>query len=85
MYPSGFERLARRLLRESGLVKVELTGKPGDGGIDGSGVLRMNLISFQMLFQCKRVSVRQTVAEGVLVVPAIVHEIHGAGPFARSG
>jgi restriction system protein len=41
-------------LRESGFVRVEVTGKSGDGGIDGHGVLRMNLISFQVLFQCKR-------------------------------
>jgi restriction system protein len=54
MDPTAFERLAQRLLRESGFVKVEVTGKSGDGGIDGSGVLRMNLISFQVLFQCKR-------------------------------
>lgn len=52
--PSAFERLCQRLLRASGFVKVEVTGKSGDGGIDGSGVLRMNLISFQVLFQCKR-------------------------------
>lgn len=54
MSPDAFERLAQRLLRESGFVKVEVTGKSADGGIDGSGVLRMNLISFQVLFQCKR-------------------------------
>lgn len=54
MEPDAFERLAQRLLRESGFVKVEVTGKSGDGGIDGHGVLRMNLISFQVLFQCKR-------------------------------
>lgn len=52
--PSAFERLCQRVLRESGFVKVEVTGKSGDGGIDGVGVLRMNLISFQVLFQCKR-------------------------------
>lgn len=34
--------------------KVEVTRKSGDGGIDGSGVLRIGLISFQVLFQCKR-------------------------------
>lgn len=56
MAPDAFERLAQRLLRESGFVRVEVTGKSGDGGIDGSGVLRMNLISFQVLFQCKRYS-----------------------------
>lgn len=54
MPPDAFERLTQRLLRESGFVKVEVTGKSGDGGIDGSGVLRMNLISFQVIFQCKR-------------------------------
>lgn len=54
MDPAAFERLAQRVLRESGFVKVEVTGKSGDGGIDGVGVLRMKLISFQVLFQCKR-------------------------------
>jgi restriction system protein len=54
MDPTGFERLAQRLLRESGFIKVEVTGRSGDGGIDGIGVLRMNLVSFQVLFQCKR-------------------------------
>ena len=33
---------------------VEVTGRSGDGGIDGSGVLRVKLISFHVLFQCKR-------------------------------
>ena len=50
----AFERLTQRLLRESGFTRVEVSGKPGDGGIDGVGVLRVNLISFQVLFQCKR-------------------------------
>lgn len=54
MQPDAFERLCQRLLRESGFTKVEVTGKSGDGGIDGHGVLRMNLISFQVLFQAKR-------------------------------
>lgn len=54
MDPIAFERLAQRLLRESGFIKVEVTGRGGDGGIDGIGVLRMNLVSFQVLFQCKR-------------------------------
>jgi restriction system protein len=54
MQPDAFERLAQRLLREAGFVKVEITGRSGDGGIDGLGVLRVNLLSFQVLFQCKR-------------------------------
>ncbi|MFZ3353618.1 MAG: restriction endonuclease [Xanthobacteraceae bacterium] len=52
--PSAFERLCQRILRESGFVKVEVTGRSGDGGIDGTGVLRLNLLSFQVLFQSKR-------------------------------
>jgi restriction system protein len=52
--PDTFERLGQRILRESGFTKVEVTGRAGDGGIDGVGVLRIQLISFQVLFQCKR-------------------------------
>ena len=54
MEPDAFERLCQRVLRESGFAKVEVTGRSGDGGIDGSGVLRLNLISFHVLFQCKK-------------------------------
>jgi len=54
LQPDAFERLSQRVLRESGFIKVEVTGRTGDGGIDGVGVLRIQLISFQVLFQCKR-------------------------------
>lgn len=54
MDPSAFERLAQRILRESGFIEVKVSGQPGDGGIDGSGILRINLISFHVYFQCKR-------------------------------
>ena len=54
MPPNKFEQLSQRLLREAGFTKVEVRGKSGDGGIDGVGVLRVNLISFQIYFQCKR-------------------------------
>jgi restriction system protein len=50
----GFERLCQRILRESGFLKVEVTGRSGDGGIDGVGVLRIALLSFQVYFQCKK-------------------------------
>jgi restriction system protein len=50
----AFERLCQRVLRESGFIKVEVTGQSGDGGIDGIGVLRVNLVSFHVLFQAKR-------------------------------
>lgn len=53
--PNGFERLCQRLLREAGFTQVIVTGKSGDGGIDGYGVLQVNpLVSFKVLFQCKR-------------------------------
>ncbi len=54
MPPAAFERLSQRLLREAGFVRVEVTGRSGDGGIDGIGVLQMQLLSFQVFFQCKR-------------------------------
>ncbi len=55
LHPSSFERLAQRLLRESGFVQVEVTGKTGDGGIDGKGIVKINgFLSFHILFQCKR-------------------------------
>ncbi len=54
MAPDAFERLSQRLLREAGFIKVEVRGKTGDSGIDGVGVLRINLVSFQVYFQCKK-------------------------------
>jgi restriction system protein len=53
--PAAFERFAQRLLREAGFEEVTVTGRSGDGGIDGIGVLQVNpLVSFKVLFQCKR-------------------------------
>lgn len=53
--PNGFERICQRLLRESGFEQVTVTGRSGDGGIDGIGVLQVNpFVSFKVLFQCKR-------------------------------
>jgi restriction system protein len=53
--PPGFERVCQRLLRESGFQQVTVTGRTGDGGIDGDGVVQVNpFVSFRVLFQCKR-------------------------------
>ena len=55
MDPYAFERLAQRVLRECGFTQVEVTKKSGDGGIDGTGKLRINgIFSFNIAFQCKR-------------------------------
>lgn len=69
--PAGFERLAQRLLREAGFSQVTVTGKSGDGGIDGFGVLQINpFVSFKVLFQCKRYS--------GTVTPSQVRDFRGA-------
>jgi restriction system protein len=69
--PNGFERLSQRLLREHGFQKVAVTGKTGDGGIDGTGILQVNpFVSFNVLFQCKRY-------QGA-VTPSQVRDFRGA-------
>ena len=71
MPPDAFERLCQRLLRESGFIEVEVTGRSGDGGIDGHGIIRLaGLISFPVLFQCKRYSGS--------VSPSVVRDFRGA-------
>jgi restriction system protein len=55
MPPDEFERLCQRLLRESGFIEVKVTGKSGDSGIDGRGIVRIGgFLSFRVIFQCKR-------------------------------
>jgi restriction system protein len=69
--PQGFERLCQRLLRESGFQQVKVTGRSGDGGIDGIGILQVNpFVSFKVLFQCKRWANS--------VGPAVVRDFRGA-------
>jgi restriction system protein len=69
--PASFERLAQRILREAGFIQVEVTGRSGDGGIDGNGILRLSgLLSFHVSFQCKRWQ--------AAVGPATVREFRGA-------
>lgn len=69
--PSGFERLSQRVLREAGFTQVIVTGQSGDGGIDGFGTLQINpLVSFKVLFQCKRYAKS--------VPPAHVRDFRGA-------
>lgn len=55
MDPFAFERLSQLLLRECGFSQVEVTQKTHDGGIDGTGKLKINgIVSFNVAFQCKR-------------------------------
>ena len=53
--PTAFEHFSKRLLREYGFEKLEVTGGPKDKGIDGTGILKINpFVSFRVVFQCKR-------------------------------
>ena len=53
--PAAFEQLAAALLEAADFDEVEVTGRSGDGGIDGIGVYHPSgLISFRTAFQCKR-------------------------------
>lgn len=54
MAPDAFEHLAKRLLRAAGFINTTVTGRSGDGGIDGVGVYQLSLVSFPVFFQCKR-------------------------------
>lgn len=66
MEPAAFERLCQRLLRQAGFSRTQVTGRSGDGGIDGLGVYRVSLVSFQVFYQAKRwrAPVRQADAQG---------------------
>lgn len=62
--PSAFERLIQRILREKGFSQVEVTGKSGDGGLDGKGIAKINgILSFHIIFQCKRYKGKVTSSE----------------------
>ena len=76
--PDAFERLCQRVLRESGFVEVKVTGRTGDGGIDGIGIVQLGgLLGFPVLFQCKRY-------RGSLSAPA-VRDFRGRCRGAQTG
>jgi restriction system protein len=52
--PEQFERFAGVLLSAYGFVEVRVTGRAGDGGIDGHGKLKVGLATMNVAFQCKR-------------------------------
>ncbi len=57
MSPDAFEYLCRELLLKSGVEDVRVTGRTGDEGIDGQGVIRIRgLTSIPVVFQAKRYS-----------------------------
>lgn len=69
--PNSFERLCQRVLRELGFINVEVTGRTGDGGIDGKGVIKLGgVLSFHIIFQCKRYKDN--------ISPSLIRDFRGA-------
>ncbi len=57
MPPTGFERLCAFIMTKNGLEATVVTGKSGDGGVDGEGMLAfddLSLIKTPVAWQCKR-------------------------------
>lgn len=57
MPDKGFERLCAFIMTRNGLVATKVTGKTGDGGVDGEGMLAfddLSLIKMPIAWQCKR-------------------------------
>ncbi len=53
--PDGFEKICKRLLTEIKIHDIVITGRSGDQGIDGIGVIKLNdVVNFNIVFQCKR-------------------------------
>ena len=68
--PAAFERLCQRLLHATGIEDLVVQGGPGDRGIDGTGRLKVGLVSFQVAFQAKRWS--------GTVGPNVIREMQGS-------
>jgi len=52
--PAGFENFCLALLEGLGYESVVVTGKSGDGGIDGYGDYRQGIVKIKSAFQAKR-------------------------------
>ena len=71
--PAQFEKICGRLLRTIGFEGVKITGRSGDGGIDGIGLVKLNsLVKIPVLFQFKRY------AAGTTVGAPVVRDLRGA-------
>ena len=54
MPPDVFERLCQQLLLKSGVEDIRVTGRTGDEGIDGQGIIRLEgLTNIPVVFQAK--------------------------------
>ena len=52
---AGFEKICKRFLTEIGIHDIVITGRSGDQGIDGTGIIKLNdVVNFNIVFQCKK-------------------------------
>lgn len=61
----GFEHLCAAIMTANGLDQIKVTGKSGDKGIDGMGLMYLddaNLVSIRVTWQCKRYTNGTTVS-----------------------
>ena len=58
MNPRSFQNLCNQVLSRSGFRQIKITDRAGNGDMLGSGILRVNLVSFNVLFQFKRSAAR---------------------------
>ena len=69
--PTHLNDCAKGCCENRALLRLRSRGRSGDGGIDGHGIIRLaGLISFPVLFQCKRYSGS--------VSPSVVRDFRGA-------
>ena len=71
----GFERLCAAIMAANNAESIAVTGKAGDGGIDGTATFAVDslaLVSFRVAWQCKKY------AAGNKVQPSEVREFRGA-------
>lgn len=54
MEPKQFEIFAGQLLQALGFTDVQITGRSGDGGVDGHGSLKLGVVRVKGAFQFKR-------------------------------
>lgn len=84
MDPSAFERLSLLLLRASGFNNLQQTKRSGDGGIDGVGVYKLNLISTRVYIQCKRYNEKVSV-DDIRKFQGVMGGRGGSGLFITTG
>lgn len=54
MDPTSFEKFCHEFLRKSGMEQINITGNASNSGIEGTGVFRIDIISFRVMFRFRK-------------------------------